>query len=54
MLEMTGVGKDHADAVFIAGINHFFVADGTAGLNDGGNTGLGNKINIIPEREIGI
>ena len=54
MAEMAHAGEDHGDAVLIGGVNHFLVAHGPAGLDDRGDTGLGGRIDTVPEREEGV
>ena len=51
MLEVAHAGEEHGHAVFVGGSDGFFVPDGAAGLDDGGNAGSGRGVNAVPEGE---
>jgi hypothetical protein len=51
MMEQPQTAKGHDNAVFIACINYLLVADGTAGLDNGGHTAAMRALNVVTERE---
>jgi hypothetical protein len=51
MFKTSGSGEYHSDAILVAGVNHFLVPDGTAGLHDNLYSRIFNGINAISERE---
>lgn len=52
--EVAGGGEEHGDVVFVAGGDGVGVVFGSAGLNDGGDTGSGRLIDAVAEGEEGI
>lgn len=52
--EVTHAGEYHCHAVFIRGSDDLFIADGTAGLYDGGNAALACAVDAIAEGEEGV
>ena len=50
-MEQPQPAKSHGDAVFIAGLDHLLVTDGTAGFDNGGNPAAMCALNIVAERE---
>ena len=52
--EVTHSGKDHGEAEAVGGGDDVSVADGAAGLDDGGGAGLGDDLKTIGKREEGI
>ena len=51
MMEQSQAAKRHGDAVFVTGVNHLLVADGTAGLDNGGHAAAVRAFNVIAEGE---
>ena len=51
MSKMSISGKHHADAVFVAAVDGFLVADGAAGLHDGRNACFVGQFDAILEGE---
>ena len=54
MLEVAHAGEEHGHAVFVGGSDGFFVPDGAAGLDDGGDAGSGRGVNAVSEGEEGV
>ena len=54
MLKVAHTGEDHRQVVRIRSLDHFFVAHGTAGLNDRRDSIFGGFINSVAEREEGV
>ena len=51
MVEQAQAAKCHGNAVFVAGVNHLLVADGTAGLDNGGHAAAVRALNVVAEGE---
>src|SRR5215468_184918 len=51
MLEVPHPCKNHRDTMFVGGVDHFLVSYGTAGLNDGRNSGFCSFVDVVPEGE---
>ena len=51
MLEVPNARKDHCQTILIRRGDHFGIADGSAGLNDCGNSMLGGFVKSVTERE---
>ena len=51
MVEQSQAAKGHGNAVFVAGVNHLLVADGTAGLDNGGHAAAVRALNVVAEGE---
>ena len=49
MMEQTKPTERHGNTVFVAGVNHLLVADGTAGLDNSGNAAAVRALNVIAE-----
>src|SRR6202008_1331746 len=47
-------GEDHGDAVLVRRGDHFLVADGAAGVDDGADPGLRRGVHAVAEGEEGI
>ena len=54
MPKMPDPGKHHGEAMFVGGGDDVFVADGAAGLDDGGDAGLSGHIHVVCEGEEGV
>ena len=48
---MADAGEYHRHSLFIRGVNHLFVANTAAGLNDRGCARLHHHIQAVAERE---
>src|SRR5690625_4100438 len=51
MREVAGTGEVHGDTSCFSGSNNFFIADGAAGLDNGGNAGIDKHLQAIGEWE---
>ena len=51
MVEQAQTAKGHGYAVFVAGVDHLLVTDGTAGLDNGGHTAAVSALNVVAEGE---
>ena len=51
MMEQTQAAKCHGNAVFVAGVNHLLIADGTAGLDNSGHAAAMRALNVVAEGE---
>ncbi len=51
---MADSGEDHGDAQSVGGVDDLGVADGAAGLDDGGCAGLGDGFEAVGEWEEGV
>ena len=54
MLEMSYAGKDHRQALFVCGGDHFFIPHRTAGLNNSDDSVSGRFIEAVAKREEGV
>ena len=54
MSKMSISGKHHTDAVFVAAVDGFLVADGATRLYDGADAGFVGQFNTVLEGEEGI
>ena len=54
MVEQTQSAKGHGNAVFVTGVDHLLIADGTAGFHNGRNTAATGALNVVPEGEEGV
>ena len=54
MVEQTQAAKCHDNAVFVAGVNHLLVADGTSGLDNGGHTTAVGAFDVISKGKKGV
>ena len=50
-MEQPDAAEGHRDVVFIAGVDDLLVADGAAGLNDGGHAGAAGPLDVVAEGE---
>ena len=50
-MEEAQAAKCHGNTVFVAGVNHLLVADGTAGLDNGGHAAAVRALNVVAEGE---
>ena len=46
--------EDHHDAVLVRRVDHFLVADRTAGLDHAGRSGFADHVEAVAEREEGV
>ena len=46
--------KDHGEALFIRGFNHFIISYAAAGLDDGGCAGAGGGEHAVGKRKEGV
>ena len=53
-MEQPQAAEGHCDAVLVAGVNDLLVADGAAGLHDGGHAGAAGTLDVVAEGEEGI
>ena len=53
-MEQPQAAEGHCDAVLVAGVNDLLVADGAAGLHDGGHAGTAGTLDVVAEGEEGI
>ena len=51
MVEQAQAAKGHGHAVFIAGVDHLLVADGTAGLDNGGHAAAVRALDVVAKGE---
>ena len=51
MMEQPQAAKCHGNAVFVAGVNHLLVTDGTASLDNGGHAAAVRTLNVVAEGE---
>ena len=51
MMEQPQAAKCHGNTVFVAGVNHLLVADGTAGFDNGGHAATVRALNVVAERK---
>ena len=54
VLEVALAGEDHRHVVRVGGGDGFVVADGAAGLDDGGDARFGGRLDAVREREEGV
>ena len=50
-MEQPQAAEGHGDAVLVAGIDDLLVADGAAGLHDGGHAGAAGALDVVAEGE---
>ena len=50
-MEQPQAAEGHGDAVLIAGVDDLLVADGAAGLHDGGHAGAAGALDVVTEGE---
>ena len=53
-MEQPQAAEGHGDAVLIAGVDDLLVADGAAGLHDGGHAGAAGALDVVTEGEEGV
>ena len=51
VMEQPQAAEGHGDAVLVAGIDDLLVADGAAGLHDGGHAGAAGTLDVVAEGE---
>ena len=51
MLEMPDACENHRHAMFVCGVNHFAILDGSSGLDDGTDASGGGHVDAIPKWE---
>ena len=51
MREVAGASEVHGDTGCFSGSNNFFIADGAAGLDNGGDAGIDKHLQAIGEWE---
>lgn len=51
MAEVAVTGEDHGHVAFVGGGDHFFIADGSAGLDGGFGSGIGRSKEAVSEGE---
>ena len=49
--EVAGAGEVHGDSCGVGCGNHFFITDGSAGLDHGADTGVEQNLQTVGERE---
>ena len=54
MAEVPDAGERHGDAAAVGGFDDLWVADGAAGLNDGGGPGVGDDLETVGKGEEGV
>src|SRR5947209_3767011 len=52
--EMAFAGEDHGDVSLIRGGDHLAVANGAAGLDDGGDAGIGEEVEAVAKGAEGV
>ena len=53
-MEQPQAAEGHGDAVLVAGVDDLLVADGAAGLHDGGHAGAAGALDVVAEGEEGV
>ena len=53
-MEQPDAAEGHRDVVLVAGVDDLLVADGAAGLDDGGHAGTAGALDVVAEGEEGI
>ena len=51
VMEQPQAAEGHGDAVLVAGVDDLLVADGAAGLHDGGHAGAAGALDVVTEGE---
>ena len=50
-MEQPDAAEGHRDVVLVAGVDDLLVADGAAGLDDGGHAGTAGALDVVAKRE---
>ena len=48
-MEQPDAAESHRDVVLVAGVDDLLVADGAAGLDDGGHAGTAGALDVVTE-----